>query len=322
MACLRNLGLARRLAFSLAIGIVWWGSVAATGLAQTPLRYRFEPGQVSKYNFTQNMTMEMKLPGRNEPMITRMTQKMVMKLTTDEVLDDGSAKQRQSIERLSLSFKTEGAPANQEFSYDSASEKLPEGPLAEMVLKSVQPMVGAEWQQTISARGEISEVKVPEKMIAAIKANPGAAMMGNFATEEGLKQLSSQAAMAFPEAPLKADDDWSSTIDLKMPFGMMKTKKICTYVGPNSERLEEIALTTDVTFEPAPNAPATLKIVDNQSDGKFVFDNAQGRLVKSVLSQVTNMQINAGGQQIDQVVSTDVLFELDKGDGASTKSNQ
>lgn len=287
--------------------------LATSASAEATLRYQFRPGETTHYVMTQSMTMSSKIPNVDQPIEMQMKQTMFMDLAVQEVLPDGSARQKQTIRRIKLAMKS-SAPNGPNIEYDSEDGKVPEGPLAALMLKSIQPLVGAELEQTLTPRGEVSNVTIPQKMIDALKANPGAAMMGDLATPEGLKQMTSQTAMAFPETPLKLNDNWSSSFDVKMPFGTMTTKKTTTYLGPGEGSLERMGLATDVSFTPLPNAPASLKIVDNEADGQVLFDNRLGRLQKTSLTQTTSMQITVGAQTIDQQVKTDVLFELDPTD--------
>ncbi|OYW24827.1 MAG: hypothetical protein B7Z55_01060 [Planctomycetales bacterium 12-60-4] len=265
------------------------------------------------YVMTQSTIMEMNLPNLPKPVVTTMQQKMYLEILTDKVAADGSAKQRQVIRRVISTVASTGGPVAQDSEYDSASAESPVGPLGEMLAKTLKPMVGAEWQQTVSARGEVSDIQVPEKFLEGLKSNPAAGMMGNMATPDGLKQLSTQAAMIFPEGAVQTGATWDSTVEVKLPFGTMSTKKITKYLGPGERELERMSVTTEVAFEPTPNAPATLKIVDNEADGEIVFDRQAGRLIKSSLRQVTNMQVSAGLQTFDQTVTTNVLYLLDEG---------
>lgn len=278
--------------------------------ADVELRYKFKAGETLNYQFTQSMQMTMQVPGLPNDIVTRMKQQMFLDITTDEVLADGSARQRQIIRRITMQLESRGGPMPLDVAYDSDSPELPTGPVAESLMASLKPMVGAEWKQLVNVRGEVSNVEVPQKVVDALKATPGAAMMGNMATPEGLKQISTQSATVFPEKAVKLDDEWDSALDVKLPFGTMTTRKITRYRGPNTAGQEEIGLRTEITFVPAANAPAQLKIVDNEADGRILFDNRSGRILQNRLDQTTTMQVIAGGQQVDQVVTTDVLFEL------------
>lgn len=299
----------------LTVLLAQWGLLAgllfpASLVAETTLRYKFKAGDKLHYEMTQSMAMEMQLPQQPEPLNNVVNQKMYIELETLEVLADGSARQRQAITRIVLSVDVKGGPVAQSLKYDSDSKEEPTGPLAQTMIKALKPMIGAEWLQTMSPRGEVLEVEIPEKFANSLKSNPGAAMMGNLGSAEGLKQLSSQAAMSFPEAPLKAEESWDQTIELKMPFGLMKTKKTTTYIGPQDNGLELLKLDTAMEFEPGEKSPVVLKVIDNDAEGQVLFDNRLGRMQGSKLHQVTKMEITSAGQTINQTVTTDVAFEL------------
>lgn len=288
-------------------------------VAESPLRYKFQAGTTSKYVMTQSTAMEMNLPNLPNPVVTTTKQKMHIEIATDEVFADGSARQRQLIRRVTATVESAGGPVAQKAEFDSASEDPPVGQMGEMLAKSLKPMIDAEWRQTVSARGEVSDIQVPEKMLEGLKSNPAAAMMGNMATADGLKQISTQAAMVLPEMPLKVGDTWDTTLDVKLPFGTMSTRRITKYEGPGEKNLERMSVTTELSFLPAPNSPAKLTVVDNEAEGEILFDRQIGQLVRSTLQQVTNMEVTVGPQTIDQTVTTSVLFERDDGKSVRTK---
>lgn len=285
--------------------------LAPVAWAQTEIRYQFKKGDVSRQVMTQSISMNMTLPGPT-PMVIRnnIHQQMYLETTNEEVLADGSCKQRQAIKRMIVKTASDGvAGAGVEFEFDSDSGETPEGPLAAVMLQTLKPMIGAEWQHTISPQGKVSDIKVPEKVIEAMKNNPGAAMMGNLATAEGLKQLTADASMVFPDKPLSLNDTWDSDISMKMPFGEMITTKTMKYLGPGENGMERFGLSTRLAFKAKEDSPAQLTIADNKSDGEVLFDNRQGKFERSKLHQVTQMRVTVAGQTINQVVTTDVLLE-------------
>ncbi len=308
------------LLLSAALAVVMVALSAVSSSADVTIRYKFNKGEVTNYVVSQTVNMAMKLPQPAQSVTTRMQQQMFIQTTVDDVLADGSSKQRMVIRRLVMKTSNEGVPGNAgSFEYDSASEEKPTGPLADVLLKSLEPLVGAEWKQTISPLGKVSDIEIPEKVVESLKSNPGAAMMGSMATADGLKQISSQSSMAFPEEPLSPGKTWESTVDLKLPFGTMATKKIMKYIGPADSGREKLSMETDLSFVPNAESAIQLKVVDNESEGDVLFDTQRGRLERSKLHQVTTMQVAAGGQTIDQVVTTDVLFEIDESAAKSSR---
>lgn len=289
-------------------------------IADSPLRYKFQAGTTSKYVMTQTTTMEMNLPNLPNPVVTKTKQKMYIEIATDEVFADGSARQRQLIRRVTATVDSTGGPADQKAEFDSASEDPPAGQMGEMLAKTLKPMIDAEWRQTVNARGEVSDIQVPKKMLEGLKSNPAAAIMGNMATSDGLKQISTQAAMVLPEAPLKVGDTWENTLDVKLPFGTMSTRRITKYEGPGERNLDRMSVTTELSFLPTPDSPAKLTVVDNEAEGEILFDRQVGQLVRSTLQQVTKMEITVGPQTIDQAVTTSVLLERDDEKPERTKS--
>ena len=285
---------------------------ATTSAAEPGLIYKFKVGDETKYVLKQSMKMEMTTPQIPNPVASNMTQIMSFKTVVDEVTPEGAAKQRQTITRIQMTVKSD-APGAPSLEYDSAAEEEPTGPLAGVMLQSIKPLVGAEFLQTISARGEISEVVVPESVTAALKKNPGAAAMGDAFSADGIKQISSQAAISFPEKPLTVGDKWDQKIEMKLPFGKLITTKTTTYAGSGDNGMERLGVALKVDSEPAPNAAASLKVTAGKGDGEILFDKAKGRVHSSTLKQTMAMEIAVAGQTIVQKTETDVKLQLDEG---------
>jgi hypothetical protein len=285
---------------------------AATAYAEATLRYKFKAGDETRYVLTQSMTTEMTLPQQEKPLTSNMTQTMHFKNVVDEVASDGSARMRQTFTRIKIAIRS-SAPGAQPFDYDSAAEKEVTGPIADAILQSIKPLLNAEIQQSMSPRGEVSDVVVPQSLLDAFKSNPALAAMGNTFSAEGIKNLSTQSAIAFPEKPLAVGDAWDQAIDLKLPIGKLITTKTTRYAGKNDAGFEKLGVSTKLTMEPAANAPVSMKLTNGKGEGEILFDPARGRLHSSTLKQTMAAELSAGGQTIQQKSETEVTLRLDEG---------
>jgi hypothetical protein len=296
--------------------------VATSGLANEPLRYKFTPGTTLKYVLTQGMTMEMALPAPAGNVTTVTSQKMMMDMITDEAVADGAVKQRHIITRAVITTKSEGGPMPQESEYDSDSQEAPVGPVAQLLDKTMKPMIGKPFSLTISPRGEVSDVTVAKGLLDGLKGNPAAAMMGEMGTEAGLKKLTTQSMIVFPETAWAIGDVVETPIEVKMPFGTMKTTRVMRYEGPAEGDLERMSLSTKTEFIPLPNSPAKITIGEEESAGEYLFDRKAGRLESSKLKQTLNLEIAVGPQTIQQTIINDVSFVLDQGEAGRESSEQ
>jgi hypothetical protein len=165
----------------------------------------------------------------------------------------------------------------------------------------------AEFELTMTPRGEIKDVKVPEEVINALKSSPGAMAMGDLATPEGFKKMISNGALVLPENAPQPGEQWSTKIELTMP-GSGKQIVETTY---RFEGMKEVDGTQFAVFKPnlkmtfEGNPQMTVK--DQESSGEILFNVEAGRLHSSALNQKLTMT-QAGGVEakIDQTIKVAV----------------
>ena len=109
------------------------------------------------------------------------------------------SRHRQKFDRVKMKMTT---PVGG-FEYDSKSETAPTG-LGAMIAPMYKAMTQGEFEITMTARGEVKDVKIPEEVLAALKNSPGAAAMGDIASAEGFKKMISQGALVLPEGCAEA----------------------------------------------------------------------------------------------------------------------
>lgn len=289
------------------------GLLVATPLsAQTKLAYKHRAGDVQKFVMKQVVATEMTVPGQPNPVESKTTQTMYLKITTDEVSADGIAKQRQEFTRIVMVMTLPG-PLN--FEYDSSSAEQPKGQLAESIIRSLKPLVNAEFKQTIDAQGKILELLVPETVAESLKSSPGAAMLGEMSTPEGLKKFYKQASVALPANPVKVGSTWEQSSDNAFPFGTMTTRRVYKYLGPEKDsNFEKVGVDVKVSIARKEGAPAEIKLESNKGTGHILLDNRTGKIHENSVTQTMAMQVTAGGQTINQKVFTEVTMRSDKGD--------
>lgn len=274
--------------------------------AQTTLRIKYVPGETVRTTVTQEMTTNATVQG--QMLRTTMSQTMHLEVIVDEVAKDGVATVRQKIARITTKMQMP-PPLNTTYTYDSDAEKNENAPPGYEAVMGA--MIGGEFKMKIDPTGKMSDITVPPGLIDQLKAIPGAAMMGNLATEEGLRQLTSQSAFSLPEGPVKKGDQWQSPpVSMDMPFGKMNVQQFFTYEGPNSEGLEQIGVRYDMTLEAKPNQPISIKLKDAESHGVMLFDNKAGKLKSSEVTQTMTMEMAVGGQSIEQQVEQIIKMAL------------
>ena len=302
------------------IGAVRGGLISAAVLvllagpaqAQTTLKYKFKEGD--KLNYTTEMTQKQMMNIMGNEIETSTTQNMDMTWIVKAV-KDGKAEVSQTIDRIRMKIDSPFGG----FDFDSKDGKEPEGPIGMIVGPVLNAMAGAEFTVTMTEQGDISDTKLSEKLIEAIKSNPILQQMGGAFTEEGLKNMMTQSGGSIlPKTAVKKGDTWDQKIELKQPpLGVMKLNSTYTYGGPEEKdgaTLEKIDVKTEITIEPIEDAAAQFEIKVKSADmkGTMYFDNKAGRLVVSTINQKMNMEINAMGNIIESVVDQTVTVKLAK----------
>ncbi len=293
----RRLRLSASLVALSALALALVTACTTTANAADPLVWKFEPGAKFRYRMTQNMKQGMDLgaggaEGQDIVNVIRMS------WVVDKVNDDGSAAVSQKIDRMTMSIKP---PQGDAVEFDSASTEEPQG-FAAMIAPLFREMTRAKFTLTMSPRGKISDVSVPDELIAAVAAAPGAAAMGDMATAEGLEQMMERMAFEVPET-LDPSKPWTSTAEAENAVLGKQTIKIeYRYVGArdvDGVALEAFKPTLDIAFA---GGTATAKIEKQTTDGEILFNRTAGRLESTSLVHHMTLVLTTGGQTITQTL--------------------
>ncbi len=279
-------------------------SVTSSASADTKLRWKFVAGKSYQYKVTQKTSSKMTIQGRD--LDQTITQDMDMTWEIKSVKPDGSAEMVQKIDRIKFMMD---APFGK-VSIDTKDGKDPEGPMA-AIGPIFRALAGAPVSLTMTPRGEIQDVKVPQELVDALKnAGPGAAAAGGMFSEEGLKNLVSQASLVLPEAAVAKGASWKSekAIDTP-PLGTMVMDNTYTYLG-SEKGAEKIGLNLKITLKAKADSPVQVTIGDQANTGSFAFDNVAGLLKASSVTQKTKMTISTMGQEFVQDVTSETAMTL------------
>jgi uncharacterized protein DUF6263 len=247
-------------------------------------------------------------------MNTTMTQEMDMTWDVQGVDEKtGEAVIRQKFDQVKMKMTT---PVGG-FEYDSKSTEAPTG-LGAMIAPMYKAMTEGEFEITMTSRGEVKDVKVPEQVLAALKNSPGAAAMGDIATADGFKKMISQGALVLPEKPPTQGQTWTTKVEMKNPaVGKQTVETTYRYEGTKDIKGTKYAVIKPqlkMDFEnkaaaaegqpqqPAPQQQMQMKIKDQSSDGEVLFNIAAGRLHSTTLKQNVTIEANVQGQAIQQKI--------------------
>ncbi len=281
--------------------------VATTTLAAAdPPVWKFTPGAANRFRLTQDMAMTMNL-GVGGDVTTNTKNIMDMSWTVAEVRDDGSAIIKQKINRIRMSMQAPGGAAAVEFDTQSTDE--PQG-FAAMIAPLLREMARAEFTVTMTPRGKITNVEVPDSLVQALAAAPGAALMGDMATAEGFKKIASGVAFELPES-LEPGDEWTATTEMTNPvLGKQTVTMTYRYVGPkdvDGVTLEAFTPSLEISFAGTPAAQA--QVTEQQSSGEMLFNRNAGRIESSQLDHTMKLDLTVAGQKIAQSLTQKVKFQ-------------
>jgi hypothetical protein len=273
--------------------------VPAWARGDETLRWKFTKGERLTYRMVQKTESRPEAGGA-----TSTTQTIDMTWEVKDVSPAGDASMDQTVDRIVFEMKAPGGDAR----FDTGQAEKAEG-VAAALEPLFRGMVGSPIALTMTARGEVKDVKVPAKIVDAMKSVPGAAAAGGMLTEEGFKSMTTQASLNLPAQPVARGFTWDDAKHVDLPFGRMNMKVSYTYEGPTGPD-DRIASRVAVDLEPKEGQPFTVKIADQEGKGSFRFDNKAGLLKGSEMNQTLKMEIKAGDQQLVQTVVTTVALDL------------
>jgi hypothetical protein len=291
--------------------------------AEEKLRWKFAVGEKLDYTMVQEMNMSV-TGGQVGQLNSTMRQEMNMTwdvLGVDE--KTGNAVIKQKFEQIKM--KVSSPIGN--FDYDSKSEAVPTG-LAAMIAPMYKAMTKGEFEITMTARGEVTDVKIPEDVIAALKAAPGAATLGDITTEKGFKEMIRKGALVLPEVAPKEGDTWSTQVAMNNEAGKQIVETIYKYLGTKEiDGVKYAVIKPELKMQfadadgaaaevPAAKDPAALaeapqaakpgkmamKIAEQSSDGEVLFNIDKGRLYSTTLQQKVTIDASVAGQAIQQKI--------------------
>lgn len=282
---------------------------APAGAAGTTLRWRFKPGEVLRYESAQVTETKVKDPGGAE-VGTTLTLTMDLTWTVKEVDPQGVAAITQTIDRIRTSAKF----PNGQFAFDSRNggdAAGPAGPLFRM-------LVGAEFSFKMNPQGELSDIKLADKLLATLKGDDQpAGAQGQF-SEAGLKNMLVQMGAVLPAREISPGDTWGRKLDIPAgPNGETRSIEQSYTLGkPEAGAKPREAIDMTTKFAPPaadPNVPVTIK--SQEATGRFLFDAAAGRIDSSKVVERVDLTGQIQGKEIAQSNETTTSMTL-QGDKA------
>jgi hypothetical protein len=256
---------------------------AADARAQTLLRWKLQPGEKFRVEFSQKSDLETTVGTKPLKMSIDMT--MDMNWSVDAVDQQGVAQLTQSFSRLAMKMDIPGTGAIQ---FDSAAPAPAAGP-AKDIAAAVAPLIGAPFVLKMNDRGEILEVKLSDEATKAFEAAAADARLKSVFSKESISETLRQSSAVLPEKPVQMGESWNVVTQTASPLGLVKQASTYTYDGTESRddrTLEKIKVESTLTLDKQQD-PSSPKIVlkEQQQSGTLYFDPAAGRFVDSEITQ-------------------------------------
>lgn len=281
-------------------------------------RWVFQEGDEHRYRLVQRLNAVQALAAGTEA-------KYGVSLTMDAIWKvlaapgDGPAELEQTIRRIVLEVH---GPGEQTMTYDSGEAAAPRG-FAARVAPLLDAMVKHPIRLTMTGRGVVVDVAVPEALTELVQVAPGSKKLGDLSSGQAFENLLRQNAIVFPESEqLAPKQDWTEAAEVSLPaLGRVKAAK--TYQFLRDEQRDgmtaavidlQVALSLDQSAANPEKALATVELTQQESTGAVVFNRTAGRLESSQLKQHMEVQISAGDQEatqrIDQAVEVTWLEDF------------
>lgn len=245
------------------------------------------------------------------------TQTVRLRQEVLRVGSDGAADVRSTF--LSLRSVMDGPMGRQEYDSERPDEA------ADPAVRMAGGMVGASLEMTIGANGEIRSMRgvdaLMERMLAPFEeespeqAAQVRATMESVFGEEQLTSQMQQAMATLPSGPIRPGHTWSGAVDVRLPFGTMRTEytyrldDVVTRAG-RTVGLVSVSGTTGA-LEPDPDNPMAgmMELSGGEMTGTLEFDADRGILLD--MSMTTVMESDVMGTPMN--VETTLAMELVEG---------
>ena len=291
----------RRMCLAVSLALVAF-SVAQVAQADTKLRWKFTKGEKTSYEIGMDIAQDMKLG--DMPLSVKVNQVMNMTWEVKDVADDGTATLNQTIDRVRMEMVLP-QPNQEPIRYDSDAKEKPAG--SEMLSRIYDAMIGKPFVIKMTPLGKVVDFKAPEAVLAAFKNSPMPGG-GNMFSEEGLKQMISQSVPPLPEEAVSKGTTWEQSSAMQAPpFGKQVTKTEYKYAGPeelDGKKVDKIDVSMDLKFEATDDSQAKIKLKDAEAGGEIFWDNTAGHPVESRITSSMTLEIEVGGNSIEQAVTT------------------
>lgn len=262
-------------------------------------RWNLQKGQVFDVVMKQDIRQIMRMHGLADQEIPT-TQEIDMTWSVADASADEFTLE-QTMTRMRMSIRS----PMMNMTIDS-NEGTPTDSMARQMKESLDRIIGQKMLVRMNRRGAVLAVTLPESITTA------ANVPGNPISGDTLKGLMQQSSLMFPETALQRGTTWQQTADMGMSGLPMKSTITFTYEGlddSSGRQAHRVSQRSDMSLGSGPmGLPMTLKSQENT--GTLLFDATGGYLSASTARMKMTMEIEAGGQRVEQDIVGDITLAV------------
>lgn len=292
-------------ALSVGFAVGFFDSLALADDA-VELKWKFKPGQTSRYEAIQDVKVNVKQG--------IFAQEINMKQTSDvrwlveSVDEERNAHVTLTMERI----RVESGPADDTVTFDSDDDKQPKG-ADEASIEALRAGVNQPVYLTLDPRGKVLDVRLSEQFAQKIKESPQYGPLAAVFSRDNLKQMASMNTIELPAEPVKKGATWQQESLITDPIaGKQKLTTTYRYDGMEEHDGRQLAkISATATIAPADDKKASpLTIKDQKLNGVTWFDRAQGRIVEMQMTTKIASEMAAGQNKTEQIMFTKQHMKL------------
>lgn len=246
------------------------GAVPLQG--QTLLQWKLKPGDLLSVAIDQTTDSDVSFSGKKATTNINLTLVLGWNVIS---ADNTGFKIRQSIDQIQQKLTTQQAGT---IEFDSSSKAKPTGQSRELA-DALRPLVGAQFDMTMTPRGEITTVEPANEAAKALYAGLEGGQNADATARATVDQMLRRPLLVLPDRPINVGETWSVSSERPTVAGPLKidtTYKLTGVSNQNGQPIAQIAMSAN--FTPAPGGQLTVKSPEH--GGELQFATSAGRLIK------------------------------------------
>ena len=287
-------------------------ALAFAGLAQaedSPLRWKFTPGESQPYRMTQIARLDLNLGGASD-IAAEVYRAFDFVWSVESVTADGTA--IISVKVLRVTLKVIG-PGDQETEYDTASDEISRG-YAATLAPLFKALIESELKAEMNSRGELSELQISEELQIALNSKPAGKALGQIGSVDDFRSLLQLGLPVLPESDSFSEgQQWETDRKLEaVPFIIPSAQTIYQWESTRQVEGEQLAVivpTTSIQMNPTEADEREEMITGQETSGEILFDLTAGRLQSSQVELQLELNSTNVGQSTKGTLVHTLSFE-------------